>query len=205
RHPQDAVGRREGRRRGDRPALGHPARGLLRPPPHRRRARLDVPGRPRGAAPGPGPGARLGLTGGLPRRTAYHRRMALRPRLQGRLFALLTTLGDAALFRAGRKSGNDRVAVLGALFFLGYGLLHSVTRRLTPAARMLSGSEADRAERLAQFRATRTAGQVALGIAALGVVLDLAMGWPPALWVSGTALVVVGSFVAALWFYGKNV
>jgi uncharacterized membrane protein len=131
--------------------------------------------------------------------------MALRPRLQDRLFSLLTTLGAAAIFVAGMSRGNVRVAVLGALFFLGYGLLHSVTRRLTPAARMFSGSEADRAERLAQFRATRTAGQVALGIAALGVVLDLAMGWPPALWVSGTALVVVGSFAAALWFYGKNV
>lgn len=131
--------------------------------------------------------------------------MSSRPRLQDRLFTLLTTVGAAVFFVAGMSRGNTRVAVLGALFFLGYGVLHSVTRRLTPAARMLSGSEADQAERLAQFRATRTAGQVALGVAAVAIALDLAVQWPPALWVAGTALLVVASFVAALWFYGRRV
>lgn len=130
--------------------------------------------------------------------------MANSPRLKDRLFALLTTLAAAAIFVAGMSRGNTKVAVLGALFFLGYGVLHSVTRRLTPAARLLSGSEADAAERLAQFRATRTAGQVALGVAAVGVVLELAVQWAPALWVSGTALLVVAAFVAALWFFGRR-
>jgi uncharacterized membrane protein len=130
--------------------------------------------------------------------------MPSRPRLQDRLFTLLTTAGAAAFFVVGMSRGSTRVAVLGAVFFLGYGVLHSVTRRLTPAARMLSSSEADDAERLAQFRATRTAGQVALGVAGLGLVLDLALQWPPALWVSGTALLVVAVFVAALWFYGRQ-
>jgi uncharacterized membrane protein len=131
--------------------------------------------------------------------------MPSRPRLQDRLFTLLTTLAAAAFFVAGMSRGNTRVAVVGALFFLGYGVLHSVTRRLAPAARMLSGSEADQAERLAQFRATRTAGQVALALAAAGLVLELAVQWPPALWVAGTALLVVAAFVAALWFYGRRV
>ncbi|GGK78698.1 hypothetical protein [Ornithinimicrobium pekingense] len=130
--------------------------------------------------------------------------MPSRPRLQDRLFTILTTLGAAAIFVAGMSRGNTRVAVLGAVFFLGYGVLHAVTRRLTPAARMLSGSEADHAERLAQFRATRTAGQVALGLAAVGLALELAVQWPPALWVSGTALLVVAVFVAALWFFGRR-
>lgn len=131
--------------------------------------------------------------------------MSSRPRLQDRLFTLLTTLAAAVFFVAGMSRGNTRVAVVGALFFLGYGVLHSVTRRLTPAARMLSGSEADQAERLAQFRATRTAGQVALALAAAGLVLELAVQWPPALWVAGAALLVVAAFVAALWFYGRRV
>ncbi len=130
--------------------------------------------------------------------------MASRPRLKDRLFTLITTAGAAVIFVAGMSRGNTRVAVVGALFFLGYGVLHSVTRRLTPAARMLSGSEADHAERLAQFRATRTAGQAALAVAAVGVALDLALQWPPALWVSGTALLLVASFVGALWFWGRH-
>ena len=130
--------------------------------------------------------------------------MAPSPRLKDRLFTLLCTGAAAAVLLAGASRGNLRVGVVGACFFLGYGVLHSVTRRLTPAARLLSGSEADHAERVAQFRATRTAGQVALGIAAVGIALELAVQWPPALWVSGTALLVVGAFVAALWFFGRR-
>ena len=130
--------------------------------------------------------------------------MASRPRLKDRLFTLLCTVGAAAILLAGASRGNLRVGLVGAAFFLGYGVLHSVTRRLTPAARLLTGSEADRAERLAQFRATRLAGQVALALAAVGVVLELATGWTPALWVAGTALVIVGVFAAALWFHGRR-
>lgn len=127
-----------------------------------------------------------------------------RPRLKDRIFTLVTTLAAVAIFVAGMSRGNTKVAIFGALFFLGYGVLHAVTRRLTPAARLLSGSEADQAEALAQFRATRLAGQVALGVAALGVALELTLQWPPALWVAGTALLVVAVFVAGLWFYGRR-
>jgi hypothetical protein len=130
--------------------------------------------------------------------------MATRPRLQDRMFALLSTLAAAAIFVVGISRGNARVAVLGALFFLGYGVLHSVTRRLAPAARLVTGSEADAAERLAQWRATRLAGQVALGVAAVGVGLELVLQWPPALWISGTALLVVAAFAAGLWLYGRG-
>ena len=126
--------------------------------------------------------------------------MASRPRLKDRLFTALCTLGALVVLVAGLSRGNTKVAIFGALFFLGYGVLHSVTRRLTPAARLLSGSEADHAERLAQFRATRTAGQVALGIALVGLVLEFTLQWEPGLWVAGTALLVV----AALWFFSRR-
>ena len=130
--------------------------------------------------------------------------MASRPRLKDRLFTLLCTVGAAAILLAGASRGNLKVGLVGAAFFLGYGVLHSVTRRLTPAARLLTGSEADRAEQLAQFRATRLAGQVALALAAVGVVLELTTAWSPALWVAGTALVIVAVFTGALWFHGRR-
>jgi hypothetical protein len=130
--------------------------------------------------------------------------MAARPRLQDRLFTALTTLGALVVLVVGLSRGNTKVAVFGALFFLGYGVLHSVTRRLTPAARLVTGSEADHAERMAQFRATRLAGQAALVVAAVGVVLELTLQWEPGLWVAGTALLVVAAFVAGLWIFSRG-
>lgn len=129
--------------------------------------------------------------------------MATRPRLKDRLFTLLCTLAAAAILLAGLSRGNTKVAIGGALFFLGYAVLHSVTRRLTPAARMLSGSEADDRERMAQFRATRLAGQVALGVAAVALVMEFAIQWAPGVWVAGACLLVVAAFVAGLWVYSR--
>lgn len=127
-----------------------------------------------------------------------------RPALKDRLFGLLTFAAAVVIFVVGMSRGNVRVAVVGALFFLGYGVMHSVTRRLTPAARLLSGSEADQRERMAQFRATRAAGQVALAIAALGVVLELSVRWEPGLWVAGACLLVVAAFVGGLWLFSRR-
>lgn len=127
-----------------------------------------------------------------------------RPPLKDRLFTALCTLGALVILVAGLSRGNYRVAILGALFFLGYGVLHAVSRRLTPAARLMSGSEADHAERMAQFRATRLAGQLALLLAAVGITLDLTLDWLPGLVMAGTALAVVAGFVGALWFYGSR-
>lgn len=129
--------------------------------------------------------------------------MASRPRLQDRLFTLLCTGAAAAILIAGASRGNLKVGVAGAVFFLGYGVLHSVTRRLTPAARLLTGDDADARERLAQFRATRTAGQTALGLALVAISLDLATQWEPGVWVAGACLLVVGAFVGALWFFSR--
>lgn len=129
--------------------------------------------------------------------------MASRPRLKDRLFTVLTTLAAVVIFVAGMSRGNTRVAVIGALFFLGYGVLHSVTRRLEPAARLLTGSEADRAEAMAQFRATRLAGQGALLLALVGLILEFTIQWVPGLWVAGTVLVVLALFVGGLWFYSR--
>jgi uncharacterized membrane protein len=87
--------------------------------------------------------------------------------------------------------------------FLGYAVLHSVVRRLEPAARLVSGHEADERERRAQFRATRSAGQTALFLAVAGVALSIFAGWDTGLWVAGTALAVLSAFVLALWFFGR--
>ena len=130
--------------------------------------------------------------------------MPARPRLQDRLLTVLTTLAAVVIFVAGMSRGNTRVAVIGAAFFLGYGVLHAVTRRREPAARLLTGSEADRAEAMAQFRATRLAGQGALLIALVGVILDLTLQWPPGLWVAGTALGVLAIFVGGLWGFSRG-
>lgn len=121
--------------------------------------------------------------------------------LKDRLFTALCVLGAAVVLVGGLLRGNPRVAIVGAAFFLGYAVLQSVTRRLTPAARLVGGSEADHAERMAQFRATRLAGQVALLVAAVGLGLELGVEWGPGLWVAGTALLVVTVFVGGLvWF-----
>ncbi|MDO5740524.1 MAG: hypothetical protein Q4P07_10295 [Ornithinimicrobium sp.] len=130
--------------------------------------------------------------------------MASRPRLKDRLFTLLCTVAAAAILVAGFSRGNAKVAIVGAGFFLGYGVLHSVTRRLTPAARLLTGEDADVAERLAQFNATRMAGQAALAIALVGLILEFTIQWPPGVWVAGACLLVVATFVGALWFYSRG-
>jgi hypothetical protein len=129
--------------------------------------------------------------------------MASRPRLKDRLLTLLTTLGAVAFFVVGVSRGNLRVAVIGALFFLGYGVLHGVTRRLEPAARLVTGSEVDQAERLVQFRATRLAGQGALVVAAAGVLAEFTVQWEPGIYVAGTALLVLAIFVGGLWFFSR--
>jgi drug/metabolite transporter (DMT)-like permease len=124
-----------------------------------------------------------------------------RPALKDRLFTALCLVGAVVVLVGGFARGNPRVAVVGAGFFLGYAVLQSVTRRLTPAARLVSGQETDLAERMAQFRATRLAGQAALLVAAVGLALELGVEWAPGLWVAGTALLVVAVFVGGLvWF-----
>lgn len=124
-----------------------------------------------------------------------------RAALKDRLFTALCVLGAVAVLVGGLSRGNPRVAFAGAVFFLGYAVLQSVSRRLMPAARLVSGHETDLAERMAQFRATRLAGQAALLVAAVGLALELGIGWGPGLWVAGSALFVVAVFVGALvWF-----
>lgn len=128
------------------------------------------------------------------------------PALKDRLFTALCVLGAGVVLVGGLARGNPRVALVGAGFFLGYAVLQSVTRRLTPAARLVSGHEADHAERMAQFRATRLAGQAALLVAAVGLALELGVGWAPGLWVAGTALLMVAAFVGGLvWFSPRTV
>lgn len=127
-----------------------------------------------------------------------------RPRLRDRLFTGLCVLLALAVVALALSRGNPRAAAIGGGLFLGYAALHSVVRRLEPAARLASGHEADAAERLAQFRATRTAGQTALLVAVVGVALSLFADWDTGLWVAGTAVLLVASFVVALWWFGRT-
>ncbi|WP_298752687.1 hypothetical protein [uncultured Serinicoccus sp.] len=127
-----------------------------------------------------------------------------RPRLKDRIFTALTTLAAVVVLIVGLSRGNTRVAVLGAGFFLGYAVLQSVSRRLEPAARLMTGSEADRSEALGQFRATRLAAQGGLAIALVAAVLDVTLGWTPGLWVAGTVLAVLALFVGGLWWFSRG-
>lgn len=130
--------------------------------------------------------------------------MASRPTLKDRLFTLLCTAGAIVLVVVGLSRGNWRLAVFGALFFAGYAVLHGAARRLTPAARLVSGVEADDRERRAQFRATVLTGQVSLGVAVVAALVDILVGWAPGLWIAGTALLVIAVFVGALSFFGRR-
>ncbi|WP_114907918.1 hypothetical protein [Ornithinimicrobium murale] len=125
------------------------------------------------------------------------------PRLRDRLFTGLCVLCAFGVVFLALSRGNPRAAVIGGVLFLGYAVLHAVVRRLEPAARLATGQEADAAERLTQFRATRTAGQVALVTAVVGVALSLFADWDTGLWVAGAAVLVVASFVVALWWFGR--
>jgi len=124
-------------------------------------------------------------------------------RLRDRLFTGLCVLAAVAVVLFALSRGNPRAAAIGGGLFLGYAVLHAVVRRLEPAARLVTGHEADDADRLVQFRATRTAGQVSLLVAVVGVALALFAEWSTGLWVAGTAVLVVASFVGALWWFGR--
>ncbi len=131
--------------------------------------------------------------------------MPLKPRVKDRLFSLLCLVAAAVVLVVGFSRGNPRVALGGAAILMGYAVLQSVARRLTPGARLLVGSEADAAERLVQFKATRLAGQAAIGIALVGVALSIFWDWDVGLWVAGACGLVLASFVGALVFYTRAV
>lgn len=129
--------------------------------------------------------------------------MAPPSRLKDRLFSGLCVLAAFGVLVLGLSRGNPKVGFIGAGLFLGYAALHAVTRRLLPAARLLSGTEADRRQRRAHYQATRTAGQVGLVVAAAGVLLALSRDWAPGLWVAGTSILLMASFGLVLWLAGR--
>lgn len=127
--------------------------------------------------------------------------MPLSPRVKDRLFTLLCLIAAVAVLVIGFSRGNPRVAIGAAAVFMGYAVLQSVARRLTPGARMLMGSEADAQERFIQFKATRLAGQVAISLIILGVTLSLFWDWNVGLWVAGACSLVLGAFLGGLVFF----
>ena len=125
-------------------------------------------------------------------------------RLKDRLFTGLCVLAAFVVAFFALSRGNPRAAAIGAGLFLGYAVLHGVVRRLEPAARMASGLGADERERLVHYRATRTAGQTALALAAVGIAMSLFARWDTGLWVAGSAMAVLAAFVISLWFFGRE-
>jgi uncharacterized membrane protein len=128
---------------------------------------------------------------------------ARRAPLKDRLFSLLCFAGAVLVLVVGLSRGNPRAAFIGAGVLVGYAVLQDVSRRLTPGARLLSGSEADERERRVQMQATRLAGQVAVLLTGLGVLAALLLDWTPGLWVAGASTLVVVAFVGGLWFYHR--
>lgn len=129
--------------------------------------------------------------------------MTVGARLKDRIFTLLCVVAAAAVLVIGISRGNARAGLVGAAVFLGYAVVQAVARRITPAARLLTGREADDREILAQYRATRLAGQVALAVAGAGVVLGLATGWDGGLYAAGAATLVVAAFAGGLWWFAR--
>lgn len=125
------------------------------------------------------------------------------PRLRDRVATVLCVVAALVVALLGVSRGNGRAGLVGAGVFLGYAVVQATARRLTPAARLLTGREAEDREVLAQFRATRLAGTAALTVAAVGVVLSWTVGWEPGLWVAGAALLVLVVFAGGLWWYAR--
>lgn len=129
--------------------------------------------------------------------------MRISPRVKDRLFSLICLVAAAVVLVVGFSRGNPRVALGGAAILIGYAVLQSVATRLTPGARLLVGSEADAQERLVQFKATRLAGQTAVGIAIVGVALSIIWNWDVGLWVAGACGLVLATFVGSLVYYSR--
>ncbi|MGB3257412.1 MAG: hypothetical protein WBG89_10510 [Ornithinimicrobium sp.] len=129
--------------------------------------------------------------------------MPTKPRMKDRLFTALCIAGAGVVLVVGFSRGNPRVALGGAAVLLGYVALQTLARRLTPGARLVMGSEADAAERLVQFKATRLAGQVAIGLTILGIIAAALWDWAPGLWIAGACATVLFTFVAALVAFSR--
>lgn len=125
-------------------------------------------------------------------------------RLKDRLLTAFCVLAAIAVAILGLSRGNPRAAAIGAGIFLGYALLHAVMRRLEPTARLVSGLTSDENERLVHYKATRTAGQTALGLAVVGIAMSMFPRWDTGLWIAGTALLILASFVVGLWWFGRD-
>jgi len=127
--------------------------------------------------------------------------MALSAPVKDRLFTTLCLLVAVVVLVLGFSRGNPKVALGGAAIFVGYAVLQWTARRLTPGARLVIGSEADAVERVVQAKATRLAGQVAVALMVLAVLLWVLWDSRAALWVAGALALVVTSFIAGLvWF-----
>ncbi|MGB5952964.1 MAG: hypothetical protein WBG57_10705 [Ornithinimicrobium sp.] len=129
--------------------------------------------------------------------------MPIAPRVKDRLFTLLCLVAAVAVLVIGLSRGNPKVAIGGAAVFMGYAVLQSVARRLTPGARLVMGSEADAQERLIQFKATRLAGQIAVGLVIVGVVVSLFWEWDTGLWVAGACSLILVAFIGSLIYYTR--
>lgn len=121
--------------------------------------------------------------------------------VKDRLFTALCLLGAVVVLVLGFSRGNPKVALAGAGILAGYAVLQSVARRLTPGARLVIGSEADAAERMVQVRATRLAGQVAVALLVLALLVWVFWDSRAALWAALACAAILATFVGGLtWF-----
>ncbi|MGB7449222.1 MAG: hypothetical protein WA892_08860 [Ornithinimicrobium sp.] len=130
--------------------------------------------------------------------------MARSSPVKDRLFTALCVVVAVVVLVLGFSRGNPKVALGGAGILVGYAVLQSVARRLTPGARLVIGSEADATERMVQFKATRLAGQVAVALLMLAVLAWVFWDSRAALWAALACATVIATFVGALmWFSGQ--
>jgi len=130
--------------------------------------------------------------------------MALSAPVKDRLFTALCLLLAVVVLVLGLSRGNTKLALGGSALFVGYAALQWAARRLTPGARLVIGSEADAAERVVQVRATRLAGQVAVALLVLAVLLWVLWDSRAALWVAVACALIVSSFVGGLMWFSRQ-
>lgn len=123
--------------------------------------------------------------------------------LKHRIFIALCFAAAVVVLVFGLSRGNPKGALISAGVLIGYALLQDVSMRLTPTARLVSGQEADGAERMVHYTATKQAGQAAMVVAGVGAIGLLVLDWAPGLWLVVASGAIVLTFVVSLLIHDR--